>query len=853
MAITPPQALQGSPDPSYLQYSKEKSPDKTLGSLFEGLGTVLGTTVSAVDEGIQRNIKNDARAGVDAIQGDQGVNLGVQNANSTSPAMTPKGVSDGLAEAKRLTEAQQAGRFSDTYYWGRLESLSRELRARYPGYREIIDQNLAGMTGSVPANALRRSILSEYESQQANQNAQAKEQNTFVQRNFDSIPPELAQKWIAGQRDPQTFAAIQQQVAGRDWLKGQQQRITADISTQQAQNAFTGDKAAKSFSDLSTAVVNDGITRAIDGGPGGIQGVFQRVTQLQASGQAIPPEQQQQTLGAITAARAAAEADLRRRLTSPVSPGSSATFRSTINDEAKVESIIANALKPYDTILNLVTNKEYGLAAAAANYVKASKERDMAILQNNDAWRKLQALSGLGDQTVSGAVMQTSEGGKLRDAGARAILNLNTSGTLQPPDGTNDPGQQIDNLKNNTRSDSNDRPQAIKTQMMSWAEALSNPGLAASATANAARNIFGTNGSTQDFLKKFVGPEQKKVYGMLTSPAVTARMQAVSAGDPNLWNNYRSWAEAALNSVARGEAASLQEGIDATMGGFKVVFDDKSNRFVSVPTSGMSDFMQAGGYGFISPWTSAVNGVNAALSNLEGIYRAEGSDPNLKIKEAVMRLSVNPNGSPKQEGFVQRLMNSVYETVKQVGDKPRDDGPSAQIIRGFKSALERTGTEADKTLRENLPVSMEGSDQNFPRPQATLNDISNNLVQNGRTASADHINGLNPEVKSGLIQLADAYREATGKPLPVNSARRLFEEQRAIRLDPNQRLPAATEGHSNHEDHGNGGMAFDLPRDIADTLEKNGMLARFGFYRPYPNDPVHIERVPKTAFRRTDK
>jgi len=61
-----------------------------------------------------------------------------------------EGLSDNLGQLK---SAVDAGKISNTYYTGRLLAAAKDLRARYPEYREYIDQQFSQVTGMNPANA----------------------------------------------------------------------------------------------------------------------------------------------------------------------------------------------------------------------------------------------------------------------------------------------------------------------------------------------------------------------------------------------------------------------------------------------------------------------------------------------------------------------------------------------------------------------------------------------------------------------------------------------------------------------------------------------------------------------------
>lgn len=98
-----------------------------------------------------------------------------------------------------------------------------------------------------------------------------------------------------------------------------------------------------------------------------------------------------------------------------------------------------------------------------------------------------------------------------------------------------------------------------------------------------------------------------------------------------------------------------------------------------------------------------------------------------------------------------------------------------------------------------------------------------------------NIEGLNPKVKSNLINMSKEYKEKTGKPLIINSAKRSKEDQKKLY----EKYPdkAAPPGLSMHEF----GYAVDIDRDKVNELDKLDLLAKNDFVRPVQNEPWHLE------------
>lgn len=79
-------------------------------------------------------------------------------AGTASQQSVPQGISNGLGIASKVQDALASKKISETYYYGQLNSISKDMRSRYPGYRDYIDQEISKITGVNPANKLMESI-----------------------------------------------------------------------------------------------------------------------------------------------------------------------------------------------------------------------------------------------------------------------------------------------------------------------------------------------------------------------------------------------------------------------------------------------------------------------------------------------------------------------------------------------------------------------------------------------------------------------------------------------------------------------------------------------------------------------
>jgi hypothetical protein len=105
------------------------------------------------------------------------------------------------------------------------------------------------------------------------------------------------------------------------------------------------------------------------------------------------------------------------------------------------------------------------------------------------------------------------------------------------------------------------------------------------------------------------------------------------------------------------------------------------------------------------------------------------------------------------------------------------------------------------------------------------------------------ISGIQPAVLGNLNAMASDYAKRTGQPLQINSGYRASGKQARLYqadLAANGGQPSgkvAPPGSSLH----NYGMAVDINSSAGDYLQQSGMLDAYGFTRPVPGEPWHLE------------
>ncbi len=185
MAVFNPGVAPGKDDmPNYFKYSSPISgveADKssaiatqTVGTAIEGGAAlaettakdIIGKDVRETVEPIREDFTKTLEAARNAqkssvvpapVQGDEG---------STAPSLTgpakeevPAAINSGLGKIDSLQSALVNGKINDTYYDLRLKAAVTDLRTKYPGFVDLIDQKVSQITGVNPANAYISNLM----------------------------------------------------------------------------------------------------------------------------------------------------------------------------------------------------------------------------------------------------------------------------------------------------------------------------------------------------------------------------------------------------------------------------------------------------------------------------------------------------------------------------------------------------------------------------------------------------------------------------------------------------------------------------------------------------------------------
>jgi len=152
------------PDYPYINYGREISepkPDTSKEIALKGAASALTTGVEAIDTSIKMGASKEIYSQVDPVQEERVQSL--QNQYQTllggDPTQThPQDLKNLPGQIDKLHSARDAGKLTQIDTDARLNSIAKTIRAKYPGYREYVDEIFEKATGRTPANKLAAAL-----------------------------------------------------------------------------------------------------------------------------------------------------------------------------------------------------------------------------------------------------------------------------------------------------------------------------------------------------------------------------------------------------------------------------------------------------------------------------------------------------------------------------------------------------------------------------------------------------------------------------------------------------------------------------------------------------------------------
>ena len=271
----------GTSDPNYLGLSKSISQpqsDQSTEYLLKGIGDNLNLGIKAADLVVKKTIDENLYSQIDeardtytsklwevrdskpnarpdivggtAIDGMEFSGQSRKSAGETPQGELPMPLQNLDTVVNNLQGGLAAGKISNVYYHSRLNTIAKDMRAQYPGYREYIDEKISSITGVNPANAQIQSLLQDINRLQTGADKDYNRAMTSLDKLNDLGVPFAniqMQKLRAAGNNPEAISNAEA------WVNEQQMRAWELKRRKDERDEFKGSQEEKSYKDRQDA------------------------------------------------------------------------------------------------------------------------------------------------------------------------------------------------------------------------------------------------------------------------------------------------------------------------------------------------------------------------------------------------------------------------------------------------------------------------------------------------------------------------------------------------------------------------------------------------------------------------
>lgn len=661
--------------------------DSTIGSLFSGLGDTLKMGIKAKDDYYKRTVKDEVRAIVDDVQNATIDELQIPAQTGTARMRAdrnPEEIDRFVERARRYQAGLNAGNIKESSYWAMLDAGARQLRSRYPGYRDTIDETMKEFTGQTPANALIRELRQDAEAAQRGTNDGEK-------RRYELIKAAANEGALSGKESAEALAnpsawpmeRVMSRYADINKKQADYKLRQAQLATIEKEGEFDTKEVAKSASQGWGIELQKHLREK-----GGIMGQsFAEINRLEqtirARGGFNPtPQETQQALIAASQGIATLESAYQSFMNAPRDYLGGQSYASKIGQKG-VEDIKAAQLTGItDMMRRAVADKDFGMAKQAALMAELYADTGKRDVLSDEMMRRLNGIRTVVGDSGMGILLSAPVGkdGKpllsdLQEAMKRAIV----VGMADPTKDTSLAKEITDNKKVVT-------PELIKQTIDAGIQQITNPNAAPEVRKSMVRSMYGPN--NEMFLQLVNNrPESNgspdaahRVFRLMANPTVSRTLFQASkdTGDSSLWNTYKNWVMTqtyALNALDINAVGATQ----ADAPSVNIRFNPQTMSFAVEDTATMPQIpgdespaaamLRLGSNLWESSRTNSiretVNRVNMSLAPLRDIAEFEGEDKTKFALAVMTSIGARVESVRGREAWQQSILNKMLRGLYQ--------------------------------------------------------------------------------------------------------------------------------------------------------------------------------------------
>jgi len=487
------------------------------------------------------------------------------------PDNAPKGVQDGIDRAEKLRVAtdrsQTAAQRSS--YEAQMLALQKKLRSQYPGSIPTIDQNISRINGGDPANKLLAAKTAEVNAILSARNA---DRNKIwnILNDKDVMGDPAWQKhmsdWNAGKESDMSVLSW---TAGVRQAEAKRVKDTQDLALYEAKAQATKTKAG----DITANIATNTFSSALQSSMPSKYSVYgktnaelaQTLQEAQAGNRPdIDPTTLRNIAMALDSAAGQAENAARVKMQEQYKrPDGTMSSAYADNPEA-AESHLKTSRATFNNVIKSVTDGDTGTALRMvhSNADIVAGTVDWLYNKNPEAAsvRALAAFHQIAPNGVSDVFKQTfptANWGTIIPSMQISMLGqTNKDGAPAPPQAPVT-FKQMTKMANDAGYTDPEFHQGNVEGMISH---ILNPKLPDAAKVNGISALFGPG--NEDSIREYIKEDgsRQKVWDEMTTEAVTKEVKRLSVQKPELWTQYKTWAESEFGEhIFKREIQDLNE------------------------------------------------------------------------------------------------------------------------------------------------------------------------------------------------------------------------------------------------------------------------------------------------------
>lgn len=645
----------------------QASRNDAVGRLFSGLADSFEMGVKEQNRNIVENIQKDVFDEYDEAQAEFGVPEATDmeaDPEEDSFAATPEGVTRSARQLESLHTAYQRGALKESHYWARMNSAVRQLRGKYPGYRDEIDRMVSGVTGATPANALRSALMREWNEESGKAGSEVDAFGKYVEwaNKNGYLPSDYYDRLEAG--NPYAENDLKRIVSSKTSRATELAAVKAEQAHLSEQGKLTTNTAYKNLmkeaSNTVVGVLQDGVNAG-----GGFVKLHEDIRKAQnaiAAGDPLPQREIEKLKGMLGQLRTDTMTALSQSIASPWDEKSGESYLSFL-DKTQIESAIEIAMLPI-TILEKALDSDDSLSvvnAVSAHIDAGSLDTNRELLKDIPVLQTMAAIqASLGSPLAASVLKLTPNLQVSLEQDLMAFYNAQAAiggGKTLADEFT-------------TAEQAGASPEYFQGIMTRWnniIDEVGKGGLTPEILANNVNYMFGPG--SEAIMAQIEPSSQAVFYDKVASPVVTRQIMALrDQGDVEAWETYRSFVATTFQAMFLQDVQSLQGLV--TNDALQITWNDTAKQFdakvtadpltgLSLDTTGFAGEANKRGLdNQTKKLQNSLTKLNSAIRNVTPIVEDAGSDTSREVMAMLLEMGYDPD-APQAKGALGKLGNAL--------------------------------------------------------------------------------------------------------------------------------------------------------------------------------------------------